>query len=66
MITLTCIAGMFFLVAVLPVCRRRENLWLFILWAILSIPVNYRLLTEVGELRLLLLGEMREGLSCSS
>jgi len=48
---------MFFLVAVLPICRRRENLWLFILCAVVSVPINYGLLTEYELLRRFFLGE---------
>lgn len=36
----------FVMVAVLPFCRKRENLWLFVLVAVCAIPINIFLLTE--------------------
>lgn len=36
----------FILVGVLPFCHRRENLWLFVMTAIVSVPINWFLLRE--------------------
>jgi len=33
---------MYLLVAKLPVCHRRENVWLFVLTAISSVPINVK------------------------
>lgn len=41
----------FIMVAVLPFCHKRENLWLFVLWAVCSVPVNLFLLTEFPQWR---------------
>lgn len=40
------VLSMFVLVGTLPFCRKRENLWMFVLTAICSIPVNWFLLTN--------------------
>ena len=37
---------MFVLVGTLPFCRKHENLWMFVLTAFCSIPVNWFLLTN--------------------
>lgn len=37
---------MFVLVAALPFCRKHENLWVFVLTAVSSLPVNWLLLTK--------------------
>jgi len=37
---------MFIMVAVLPFARKRESLWLFLLCAVCSIPINLFLLNE--------------------
>lgn len=48
------IVSIFILVAVLPFCKGRENLWLFILCAICSIPINIFLLIEFPQWRYIL------------
>lgn len=40
------VISMFVLVGTLPFCRKRENLWMFVLTAFCSIPVNWFLLTN--------------------
>ena len=40
------VLSMFVLVGTLPFCRKRENLWMFVLTAFCSIPVNWFLLTN--------------------
>lgn len=40
------VLSMFILVGTLPFCRKRENLWMFVLTAFCSIPVNWFLLTN--------------------
>ncbi len=40
---------MFVLVAVLPFAHKHENLWLFLMCATSSIPINLFLLTECNE-----------------
>ncbi len=45
---------MFIIVAILPFTHKRENLWLFILWAVCSIPINSFLLNEYPQWRYLL------------
>lgn len=42
---------MFIMVAVLPFTRKRESLWLFILCAVCSVPINLFLLTEYPQWR---------------
>lgn len=42
---------MFLLVSVLPFARKRENLWLFVLCAVCSIPINLFLLKEYPQWR---------------
>lgn len=37
---------LFFVVSVLKICRRRENLWLFIYTAICGIPINLAIVKE--------------------
>ena len=37
---------LFFLVSVLPVCRRRESLWISVLTPAVSAPFNYMLVRE--------------------
>lgn len=44
----------FILVAVLPFCKGRENLWLFILCTICSIPINIFLLIKFPQWRYIL------------
>lgn len=44
--TLSTVFIIFLLVSVVPFCARRENLYVFILTAFVSIPANYFLLTE--------------------
>ena len=39
-------ASLFFFVKVIPFCRRRENLWMFFLVAICSIPPNVCLISS--------------------
>lgn len=45
---------MFIMVAILPFAHKRENLWLFILCAVCSIPINIFLLNEYPQWRYLL------------
>lgn len=40
------VLSMFVLVGTLPFCRKHENLWMFVLTAFCSIPVNWFLLTN--------------------
>lgn len=40
------IISMFVFVGTMPFCRKRENLWMFVLTAFCSIPVNWFLLTN--------------------
>lgn len=40
------VLSMFVLMGTLPFCRKRENLWMFVLTAFCSIPVNWFLLTN--------------------
>lgn len=40
------VLSLFVLVGTLPFCRKRENLWMFVLTAFCSIPVNWFLLTN--------------------
>ena len=40
------VLSMLVLVGTLPFCRKRENLWMFVLTAFCSIPVNWFLLTN--------------------
>lgn len=40
------VISMFVLVGTLPFCRKRENLWMFVLTAFCSISVNWFLLTN--------------------
>ena len=40
------VISMFVLVGTLPFCRKRENLWMFVLTAFCSIPVNWFILTN--------------------
>lgn len=40
------VISMFVLVGTLPFCRKRENLWMFVLTAFGSIPVNWFILTN--------------------
>lgn len=39
------VVSMFALVGIIPVCRKHENLWMFVLTAFCSIPINWFLLT---------------------
>lgn len=48
-LVLATVILMFALVAVLPFTHKRESLWLFVLWAVCSIPVNLFLLREYPQ-----------------
>ncbi|MGN1140158.1 MAG: hypothetical protein ACI4TF_03055 [Oliverpabstia sp.] len=54
---------MFILVAVLPFCHKRENLWLFVLCAVCAIPINIFLLTEYPQWRYLLYSDSERGIT---
>lgn len=53
-LVLATVILIFILVSVLPFCRKRENLWLFIFCAVCSIPINYFLLTEFPQWKYLI------------
>lgn len=45
------IASVLFIVAIVPWCRQHENMWLFVLTAIGSVPINInltRLIIDIG------------------
>ena len=44
--------SLFFLVSVLPVCRRRESLWISVLTPAVSAPLNYMFIREYMALLL--------------
>ena len=45
-LVMTTVILMFVVVGVLPVTRKRENLWLFVLCALCGIPINLFLIRE--------------------
>ncbi len=51
------IVMMFILAGILPFAHRRESLWVFIMAAIVFVPVNWLLVTKYGLYRYLLLVE---------
>lgn len=42
---LIAIASVFLVIALLPVCRKRESIWMFIAVAIAGIPINIRMVS---------------------
>ena len=47
------ILSVLFIVAVVPCCRQHENLWLFVLTAIGSVPINIILTQYITDLGIL-------------
>ena len=48
--TIGTVVSLFIMTALLPVCHKRENLWMFLFAAFFGLPINIRLSKEVTVL----------------